>query len=130
METEYRHGKFVWRECIVEDVDAAREFYAKAFYGEAMGWTAEDHEMPGTPYGMFMSQAHGPAGGLTTVQPGVPPHWAIFFAVDDCDATIAAAMDAGGSTLVPAMDIPPGRFAVLADPQGAAFGILKPNLGN
>ena len=64
-------------------------------------------------------------------QPGpelgnVPPHWLVYFAVDDTDAKVAQVRELGGKTLLPAMDIPgTGRFAVVQDPQGAAFGIIK-----
>lgn len=64
---------------------------------------------------------------LAMVQPGVPPNWKIYLAVDDCDATAARAEAEGGKVLKAPADIPgTGRFAVLADPQGARFGILQP----
>lgn len=45
--------------------------------------------------------------------------------VDDVEATFRRAVDAGARELVEPQDYPGGRFAVLADPQGAAFGLLK-----
>lgn len=55
----------------------------------------------------------------------VPPHWLVYFAVTDCDATAAMAQDLGGTILVSPTDIPDvGRFAVLQDPQGAVFAII------
>jgi predicted enzyme related to lactoylglutathione lyase len=70
-----------------------------------------------------------PAGGMYTLPPemaNVPPNWLAYFAVEDCDATVAKATSLGAQTLSPAMDIPTvGRFAVLLDPQGAAFGVIK-----
>ena len=56
---------------------------------------------------------------------GMPTHWATYFAVADCDASTEKATSLGGSVLVEPNDIPPGRFAVLLDPQGAAFAIIK-----
>ena len=48
---------------------------------------------------------------------GMPPMWGVYFAVADTDATV----------MQEATDIPPGRFAVLADPQGAVFLVIKSN---
>jgi uncharacterized protein len=54
----------------------------------------------------------------------VPAHWLAYFAVEDCDAAVATARANGGSVFVPPMDIPPGRFSVLADPHGAIFAVI------
>ncbi len=59
---------------------------------------------------------------------GVPPHWMIYVGVHDDDATTARTRSLGGTVNVPPSDIPKvGRFAVLADPQGAHFAILQPD---
>ena len=58
---------------------------------------------------------------------GMPPFWGVYFAVDDCDATVADAKGRGASVMAEPVDIPPGRFAVLADPQGAFFNVIKTN---
>ena len=56
----------------------------------------------------------------------MPPHWSVYFAVEDCDASTATATRLGGSVLTPPTDIPGvGRFAVLRDPQGAIFSVLE-----
>jgi uncharacterized protein len=57
--------------------------------------------------------------------PGIPPSWGIYFAVADTDATVAKTTALGGSVMNGPMDIEPGRFAVLADPQGAYFNVIK-----
>ncbi len=51
----------------------------------------------------------------------VPAHWAVYFLVDDADASAARVTELGGSVSMPPMDIEPGRFAVVADPQEATF---------
>jgi predicted enzyme related to lactoylglutathione lyase len=70
-----------------------------------------------------------PAGGMYTLPPemaNVPPNWMVYFAVEDCDATVARAGSLGAKTISPAMDIPGiGRFSILLDPQGAAFAVIK-----
>jgi predicted enzyme related to lactoylglutathione lyase len=58
-----------------------------------------------------------------------PEGWSVYFAVADTDAAVAAAEEAGGTELRPAEDTPYGRMAWLADPQGARFKVLGPNLG-
>jgi hypothetical protein len=55
----------------------------------------------------------------------VAAHWLPFFAVDDCDGTAAHAQALGALVKLPPTELPRmGRFAVLEDPQGAAFGVF------
>jgi predicted enzyme related to lactoylglutathione lyase len=56
----------------------------------------------------------------------VPSHWMVYFAVTDTDVAAAKAEQLGGKISVPPTDIPPGRFAVLNDPQGGFFSIITP----
>jgi predicted enzyme related to lactoylglutathione lyase len=55
----------------------------------------------------------------------VPNHWQVYFAVADADATAAKITELGGSILAQPFDTPAGRIAAAADPQGAAFSIIK-----
>jgi hypothetical protein len=56
----------------------------------------------------------------------VPPHWLVYFAVDDSDKTAEKAKGMGGEVMVPPTDIPNiGRFAILNDPQGAGFAVIR-----
>jgi predicted enzyme related to lactoylglutathione lyase len=54
----------------------------------------------------------------------VPAYWLIYFAVEDTDAAVAKATELGGSAMMPGMDTPAGRIAVLQDPQGAVFAVI------
>jgi predicted enzyme related to lactoylglutathione lyase len=114
-------GRFVWHELMTTDTGAASDFYSRI-----VPWKAEDSGMPS--YSLWMS-GKTRAGGLMA-QPeadGTPPHWIIYIATPDVDATVAAAEKLGGRILKPAADIPNvGRFAVLSDPQGAAFALFTP----
>ena len=56
---------------------------------------------------------------------GMPPVWGIYFAVDDTDKTVELAKANGGTVFQEPMDIEPGRFAVIADPAGAMFNVIK-----
>ena len=75
------------------------------------------------------TQGQGMGGqppNMKEMMENVPPHWNVYFNVDDVDASVRQAEELGAKTLAPAMDVPGvGRMAMMADPQGAAFGILE-----
>ena len=54
----------------------------------------------------------------------VPPSWAVYLAVSDCDETVKRVQELGGRLLMGPTDVPPGRFALVADPQGAVFNVM------
>ena len=118
-------GKFVWYELMTSDARAA-----EAFYAAAIGWQAKDAGMPGQSYTLFSA---GPAmvGGLMGLPQdararGVGPCWTGYVAVADVDAMARRVTDAGGSVHRAPDDIPGiGRFAVVADPQGAVFMLFR-----
>ncbi len=99
------------------------------FYVNVLGWNIQESGMEGFTYHLATSGGDMVAG-LYTMPPGmegVPSHWLIYFAVDDADAAARAIVAAGGVLHREPADIPgTGRFAVAADPRGAAFGILRP----
>jgi uncharacterized protein len=114
-------GAFSWSELITPDVPKAAEFYK-----QVLGWGAETHE-GGMPYTEFTLDGSSIAGAMNPPMPGIPPMWSIYFSTADTDATVAKAKSLGGAVIAPPMDIEPGRFAVLADPQGAMFNVIKMN---
>ncbi len=119
-----RPGTFTWNELATKDTKAARKFYEKLF-----SWKSQEMDMgPAGTYTMFMN-GDRMAGGMMQIGPDwgpVPSHWAVYFAVSDCDAAVAKATRDGAEVRVPPRDIPDtGRFAVLTDPQGAAFAVIK-----
>lgn len=109
-------------------LNAAEPPRAEAFYRAAFGWDARHDPMPeGGAYTTFLRDG-APAGGAMSMPPGAgaPAHWLVYFATADVDATAAEVATLGGRTFVPPTDIPGmGRFAVHADPHGAAFAIVK-----
>ena len=115
-------GTLSWNELLTPDVDKAAGFYKKVF-----GWDANKLEMGPMTYTEFRLGGEPVAGGTNPPMEGIPPMWAVYFAVEDADATVADAKGRGASVLSEPMDIPPGRFAVLMDPQGAAFNVIKLN---
>ena len=118
-------GNFVWYELMTTDTKAA-----KAFYGDVVGWSTQDAAIPGMEY-TILTTGGLPVGGLMTLpdevkKMGAPPSWSGYIAVDDVDAATARVKELGGSIHVPPRDIPDvGRFAVVADPQMAAFMLFK-----
>jgi predicted enzyme related to lactoylglutathione lyase len=113
----------VWNELLTRDLDAAGAFYTALF-----GWTDTGRDMgPAGPYHVFENRGRG-AGGMLRIPDGAPapPAWLPYFAVDDADASVAEVKRRGGSVYVAPMDIPGvGRFAVLGDPQGGTFCVLR-----
>ena len=119
-------GRFVWHELMTTDTDAASDFYS-----HVVPWKTEDSGMPS--YSLWMSGKYR-TGGLMALPEdasATPPHWIIYIGTPDVDGTVEAAEKLGGKVLKPASDIPNvGRFAVLADPQGAAFAVFTPAPGS
>lgn len=121
-----RHGTVVWNELASGSADAA-----KVFYGGVFGWGVEERTMPDFTYTEWLI-GDRPVGGmlpLAAIPADVPPHWLVYFAVDDCDAVAARAEELGGKVLRAPFDVPNvGRLAVLADDQGAVFAVIRLSL--
>ena len=128
---------------------------AEAFYGAVFGWVASSLDMEGGDLGMWRVPGYGsfleqrdpdlrqrqddvgaPEGfedaiaWLVPMTSGhfsddAPPHWSVTFAVDDADAIADRAAKLGGKVLMPPVDAPWVRMAVLSDPQGAVFTASK-----
>jgi predicted enzyme related to lactoylglutathione lyase len=116
-------GTLVWNELLTREVDDAREFYTQLF-----DWGAQTADMGDTTYTTFMN-GERPAGGLMGMVgedwEGIPPHWMLYFAVEDCEASADKAAELGGKIEVPPTEAAGvGRFAVISDPQGAVFSII------
>ncbi len=123
--TTSNEGTFVWYEHLAADVPQAI-----AFYGEVVGWKTEPFGQGG--YTMWVG-SQGPLGGVMQLTPelaraGVPPHWMAHVQVGDVDATVRRAVSLGGKAVHEPTDIPTvGRFAIVADPQGAALSVFRPS---
>lgn len=116
-------GTVIWNELLTDKPDLAL-----AFYEALLGLTYTTMEMaPGQNYRVLKAGGADVGGCMEPPMPGVPNHWHVYFAVDDVDATAAKALAEGGQVLAEPFDIPSvGRCAVLSDPQGGAFSLLKP----
>jgi uncharacterized protein len=120
-------GDFIWYELMTPDPDAS-----KAFYDTVIGWDIEPRPAGEMDYRMIRRSDGGNAGGVLRITPdmashGARPTWLGYINVDDVDATRASIEQAGGKTLMGPHDIPNvGRIAMMADPQGAPFYVMKP----
>jgi predicted enzyme related to lactoylglutathione lyase len=112
-------GSWTWNELATPDVDRARSFYTGLF-----GWTAQD--IPGPLPRVSLQLGDLLIGGMhmpTEAEAAAGPGWTVTFRVADADATAEGVRRLGGRVLLPPMDIPVGRFSIVADPLGVVFTI-------
>ncbi len=115
-------GDHIWYELLTAAPDAAAEFYAAV-----VGWTVRDAGMGGgMDYRLFRAP-DADIGGLMKMPEGMPaPLWLGYVGVSDVDATAATVTGLGGAVHLPPTDIPGvGRFAMVADPQGVLFYVMR-----
>jgi predicted enzyme related to lactoylglutathione lyase len=116
-------GAMNWNELQTRDVEGA-----KAFYSAVFGWQPDDQDFGGMTYTVFNVAGTGIAGAMPTpsgVPEATPAFWLTYFSVEDCDASVAKVQELGGSALGPPHEMAGvGRFAVVADPHGATFGVI------
>jgi uncharacterized protein len=116
-------GALNWNELQTRDVEGAKAFYAAVF-----GWQPDDQDFGGMTYTVFNVGDTGIAGAMAMPSQApaeVAAFWLAYFTVADCDASVAKVQELGGSALGPAHDLEGvGRFAVVADPHGASFGVI------
>lgn len=119
-------GDYIWYELPTTDADGAQ-----AFYGDLVGWTVVDSGQAGMDYRILQAGQDAVGGIMQLTQgmiaEGARPIWLGYVSVEDVDATVAAITDSGGGVRMPAVEIPDvGRFAMVSDPQGAPFYIMRP----
>ncbi len=119
-------GALCWNDLRTTDTVGAVSFYTQLF-----GWGAEEIDIG--PAGTYTTlrvgeSANGGIMRLPEAMTGVPPHWGVYFAVEDCDKGVALVEQLGGSLMVPPIEVPAGRFALVADPQGAPFSLFSGRL--
>ncbi|MGH6786455.1 MAG: VOC family protein [Novosphingobium sp.] len=121
------HGSWIWYELMTPDPEGARTFYEPV-----LGWSMTTGHGETTDYGFVTAPDGAMVGGLLRLTGemtghGARPCWLGYIGVDDVDATLAGIAGAGGKALMPARDLPgTGRFAMAADPGGAAFYLMTP----
>lgn len=123
-------GTLCWNELATRDVDGA-----KAFYDAVFGWRGMAMDAGGMDYTVWNLAGEGEPtmeaaiGGMMPMvgdmwPPDLPPHWAVYFAVEDTDEAARRCQELGGTTIVSPFDTPAGRIAVLNDSVGGAFSVI------
>jgi uncharacterized protein len=116
-------GAMTWWEVNTRAFEACTRFY-----GQVFGWTTQDLPDKNVNY-VTWHLGETMVGGMLemTQQWGdIPAHWMAYFAVGDPDEVAERAAEFGGEVSQPPIDTPYGRMAVLRDPTGAGFSIIKP----
>jgi predicted enzyme related to lactoylglutathione lyase len=122
-------GTPVWNECVTADIPAA-----SAFYTAILGMGTQAMPMGEDAYTSLTNAEGRQIGGmvdLATLPEGTPPHWNVYFNVEDVDADVAKVEELGGTTAVAAFDAPGvGRLAMVSDAQGAMFWMMAADTTN
>lgn len=115
-----------WFELHTRDYDRSVAFYRDVFrlVSQVVG---DEPEMRYTVLAHGDEQLAGVMDASAFLPQGVPPHWSVYFGVEDADAALARIVELGGAVAEPAMDTPYGRLATAADPTGARFKLVAPN---
>lgn len=117
-----KHGEWIWFELLTREPDAAQ-----AFYAGILGWQVEPSGMPDMDYRLLRIGGQE-VGGLLRMPAGMEPGptWLGYIGVDDVDAAAEAIVGAGGKVHMPPTTMDGvGRMAMLTDPQGVAFYVMR-----
>lgn len=117
-------GAFCWNELATREMDKAKTFFA-----DLLGWEYELNENSPMTY-FIIKNAGEMNGGMIEMNEqwgDAPPHWMVYFTVEDADAAVEKVKSLGGGVCVPPFDVEVGRIAVVNDPNGGAFSIIQMN---
>jgi predicted enzyme related to lactoylglutathione lyase len=120
-------GTLTWVELISSDQEESIRFY-----GEVFGWEkseGEDNSMEYTEFTLGVTSIAGMMPRPDAMPAEVPNYWGLYFAVDDCDESVAKVAELGGATVVGPMTIPVGRWATCTDSAGAMFSMIAMSAG-
>lgn len=116
----------IWYELLTNDAKASQ-----AFYENVIGWKLVPPPPDDPKHYWTIDAATAHVGGMMQLtdamrSQGAKPTWLVYFGVEDVDSTVKEATELGAKVLMPAFDIPNvGRFAMLADPQGNPFYVMR-----
>lgn len=123
----YPDGVFCWVDLSTTDAKTA-----KAFYSGLFGWTFDDRTTDmGGVYSMAQIEGKDVAGLGEMPQvmqdQGIPSFWMSYVKHDDVEGVAARIEEAGGTFILPPMDVmKSGRMLIAQDPAKAAFGVWQP----
>jgi predicted enzyme related to lactoylglutathione lyase len=113
-----------WNELVSGDLETALPFYETV-----VGMTVKTPPADEGDYATLYVGDEEIGGAAPPTTDGVPSHWHVWFAVANADEAAAAAISGGGRVVLAPMDVPIGRIATLADPQGAVFSVIATGQG-
>jgi predicted enzyme related to lactoylglutathione lyase len=122
-------GKFVWMDLITNDVATAGKFY-----GSLLGWQITGADAPDAPFASIRQNGRLIGSivyydGLDRSRPSA--RWLSYISVKDVAAMAARSRTLGGTVFMEPREFPDrGTIAVIVDPQGAVFGILRAKGGD
>lgn len=120
-DTPWPAGTPCWVDVSVPDLEKAR-----TFYGELLGWTTEVGPEEFAGYTNASVDGRLVAGIVPQQSPEQPVAWTTYIATEDAAATEAKIQAAGGTVMMPVMDVSGiGKMGLYADPGGAVFGIWE-----
>lgn len=120
---QHVEGTLSWADLCTSSPDDAAPFYKAVF-----GWKLEKGDKDDSGYIHILNGEHF-IGGIPPAhgESKTPPHWLIYFQVNDADAAAARAQQLGARVIVPTTTMEGvGRWSIVADPQGAVFALFQP----
>ncbi|NJM07036.1 VOC family protein [Candidatus Gracilibacteria bacterium] len=114
-------GAMTWYELYTADAKQSRDFYA-ALLGASVDL------MPGELEYYTLKHGEEMIAGIMQIDPAwgeLPPHWAVYFLVEDVEKAVAMVTIKGGKAISGIDDSPWGRFVTLQDPVGATFKVIQ-----
>jgi hypothetical protein len=115
-------GAFAWNELASPDLDGSTRFYREVF-----GWEITPMEGMPMPYRVISNSGRS-NGGMAELIPPAPPHWLVYFVVEDIETGLARVEELGGSKIAGPIDIGVAKIGVVADPPGAVFALYAGQL--
>ncbi|QDT36457.1 VOC family protein [Stratiformator vulcanicus] len=117
-------GAWGWNELATRDIETALKFY-----GELFGWTYESSSGAMSRYEIIhhAGRMNGGIMAMTEAWGDAPPNWSVYVTVDDVPSVVAKVREAGGGVIAEPFDMDVGTIAVVTDPQGAAFNVIRTN---
>jgi predicted enzyme related to lactoylglutathione lyase len=115
-------GRFIRHDLMCTDIAAGTRFY-----GELFGWHTSQLKV----MGFTVVRLSVGAQVLGAIMPfdkshGYPSHWVPYVYVESVEDCCKRIHELGGDVCFGATDIPPGRFALVNDPQKALFSPFTP----
>jgi predicted enzyme related to lactoylglutathione lyase len=118
-------GQFLWHELMTSDPEAAVAFYSRIIGWKKMKWEQD-------PSYTVFAYGEAPMAGVMKTPPeakamGTPPSWIAYVGTPDIHVTAWEAQRLGGKLHKGPKTTPTvGTWAILQDPQGAAFAAYTP----